>query len=722
MEPPTPGSTAQGEAPPSPERRPLLALRGADGDAPLLSTKAGGEIERWIASGGIPLWVRGATGSGRSTICGAAIRAVLAAAETPFLGAFRFEANPGTRLEEVLSEFGQFLQQLGIGELEAVLDQRTSLAAKVSILIEVLRRHPVIFWIDDFENVTAAGGADPGLPVRFFARGWPALEGSAGRLLLVTEGEGPDGLHAGDTSARLCELGPENSIRLEELAARLEEALPLGDGIAPRLDGGAAGPLEVRLRHLALAALDPAARPAAAIRLRDARLPGLAILIRDFLSDEGRKVLDGASTFRAPLGRGSLRSLSSLDEGAMERAVEELSRFGLASRAAEDDGWSFHIHPAVAAATEERLRREDPEGWKEIQKRIGLHLFEVGNRTGGIWALLRSRERLFACGLHTEAYEVQKTFLEEILRRGLNELARLLLVESAATNRGGPRAVALGNLAIIHKNEGNLDEAVRLYEQVREEFEKLQDLPNIARVYHQIGNTHYLRGDLDLAIENYGKSLEISLELNERSVSAATKIQIANVQYIRGQHVEALESYRETLSLADEIGDRAIATAIHLQIGQLLISMKRLTEAEEELLEARRDAEGQGDRRNQIKVDQLLGIVAAERRDHDQAVAYLESAAELAGSIGDPLEMAACFLRIGIFEADHLQFTRAVASLFRAMDLLDAAPSQTLAGASGDRQSYRTAAEERLREIALQVGPEVYGRILKNLGRDDRIP
>src|SRR5262249_42482016 len=194
--------------------------------------------------------------------------------------------------------------------------------------------------------------------------------------------------------------------------------------------------------------------------------------------------------------------------------------------------------------------------------------------SGDLSYLLRARERLFTSGYHGESYEVQKVFLEELLRRGFYELTRKLLEESAATTSGAPRAVSLGNLAIIHKNDGNFDQAVRLYEQVRKEFEQVGDRANTARVYHQLGNTHYLRGDHEKAIASYQKSLAISLEINEPAVAAATRIQIANVQYVQGSHQEALESYRETLALAEEIQDRNLTAAIHLQIGQLLIGTR----------------------------------------------------------------------------------------------------------------------------------------------------
>ncbi len=708
-------------SPAGPRDKPLVALGGAGSGLDVLPSRAGDEVERWLLSGGGVLWIQGPEGWGRTTLAGAAIRRALAARPSLLAGALRIGGTPGTRFEEALSEVNGFFRQLGIGELDAVLDQRTSLTSKISILLETLRRHPILLWFDDFEELSASGGAEASSPLRFFAHGWSDLARGKGRILLTTRQSGPDGLLPEEAGAGVLRVDAGSAIRPEDQRDLLRRTFPLGTGDDEWVEG--ATPLEAHLRRAALAAAEPSSVKETAERLRGASLAELVAEVRGLLDPAARRALDAAAAFRSPLGRGALRALAPPPEGRTEDEVASvLFHRGLSAKA-EEEGWAIRLHPAVAAAVEADLREKDAAAWKLLQKQVAVHLLDIGNRTGSIWHLLHSRERLFSSDLHKEAYEVQKSFLEELLRRGLNELARILLLESARTTQGAPRAVSLGNLAIIHKNEGDLDEAVRLYDQVRQEFEGLGDLPNIARVYHQLGNTHYLRGDLDLALLNYKKSLDISLEIEERAVSVATRIQIANVQYLRGQQEEALASYRETLTLAEEIQDRAIATAIHLQLGQLLFSLRRMSEAEEELQIAEREAEQQGDRRNLVKVDQLLGLVAAERRDYDQAVSHLERAAETASTLGDPAEIASCVLRIGMIEAERLAFGKAVASIFRAMDLLDAARARAMfAGAPGDLATYRKMLEERLDEVAVEVGPEAFARILKGLGRERPAP
>ncbi len=653
------------------------------------------------------------------------MRGVLSRQPSLLRGALRVEAAPGTRLEEVLFDINSFLRQLGIDLLDGVLDQRAALPAKLAILMEVLRRHAILLWFDDFECISASGGSDASRCMRFFLREAAGLSGGRGKLLLVSDGTGPDGIRPEEAGLPLLTLDRTTGIDREAFLTGLGQEFPLSGRISDELPASREDPtpLAMRIRHAALAAADPHRREEIAARTLGGGIPALLGEVRKHLPEAALRAIEAAAALRVPMGRGALRALVPLPEGESEEGIAEaLRRWGLLEPS-EGDSWALRLHPEVRAAVEWNASLAAKDGWRLLLKKAGLHFLETGNRTGDLCFLLRARNRLFEGGHHEEAYEVQKGFLEELLRRGLYELTRKLLENAADTTRGAPRAVSLGNLAIIHKNEGELDEAVRIYEQVRQEFEAVGDLPNVARVFHQLGNTHYLRGDHERALESYRQSLDISQEIDERTVAVATRIQIANVQFVRGEHGEALDGYRGTLRLAEEIDDRVMIAALRIQIGQILISMKRFADAEEELHAARREVEATGDRRSLIKVEQLLGIAIGERRDSDAALAHLEKAVEIARSLGDPLEMSACYMRIGLLEMARVQFAGAMEAYIRALDHLDATRKQAQPGGDpAELDSYRDLVLKKIAEVARVVGPEPFARITQGLGRPMPFP
>src|SRR5262245_6988180 len=110
-----------------------LAVLGGVALGELLPSRAADAVYDWVASGEGVLWLRGPAGSGRTTAAGAAIRKILAERPQHLRGAFRLESVQGMRFEEVLFDLNQFLRQLGIYELDTVLNQRTSLSSKIAI-------------------------------------------------------------------------------------------------------------------------------------------------------------------------------------------------------------------------------------------------------------------------------------------------------------------------------------------------------------------------------------------------------------------------------------------------------------------------------------------------------------------------------------------------------------------------------------------------------------
>ena len=690
---PPSGSPTSGNVPP------IDALSGAGAGAGVVEPPIAAPLTAWIDRGPGVLWLRGPEGSGRTTAAGLAIRRALAAPNRTLLGALRVPASGGLRVEEALHEIDQFLRQLGIHDIGTVIDQRTALASKLSILTRVIREHAVLVWLDDFEGLDASSGSVPARALQSFAQGWGDLGAARGRLLITTAGGGPEGLHPGALGVPVLDLEPEQraDIRIEAeratsrsthtpLVVRIERGLAaLGKGTGGDVDLLGVG--------------------ASSVRLWEA------------IGSNERRVVELCAASRGPLGRGALRAITPLSEEEEERAVETLDSLGILESSGAE-AFPLRLHPTVRHAVKLHLKATEPDRLRELDRKIALHHVEAAMRVGDLRFYLLANLHLNAGGYHDDAYQVLKAFLEDLLRRGFYELARKLLEEAAENTKGQSRVVALGNLAIIHKNAGNLDEAVRLYEQVRADFEASGDQANLARVHHQLGNTHYLRGDLDQALSSYRESLDISREIGEEGVAVATRIQVANIAYVRGEREEALVDYREALTQAQKLGDKAMVTAVRLQIAQLLLNLKRLREAEEELEDGRRDAEASGDGRSRIKACQLAAVVASEQREYERALGALEESYAIAVALGDPMEMAACRLSIGNIEGQRLHFTPAARAYFSALDLLD--PEQDLVKASAsvsEIQIYRNAIKEKLRELAERVGTEVYARILKTLGR-----
>jgi tetratricopeptide (TPR) repeat protein len=314
--------------------------------------------------------------------------------------------------------------------------------------------------------------------------------------------------------------------------------------------------------------------------------------------------------------------------------------------------------------------------------------------------------------LHSEACEIQKLFLEELLRRGYVELARSVLEKTALVATGTPRAVALGNLSIIYKNAGELDRALATYEEARAAIEESGDMPNLARVLHQIGNTHYAREDYGSALTSYRRSLEISTELGDRIVATATRIQVGNTHYQCGEMEDALGEYLSAADASRGLGAHHLLAPVALQIGQIHLRERRYLQAEASLEEAEQAAIAAGDLRTRLKVLQSQGVLARERREYDAARERLVEAIELADALGDPAEAALALVILGDLERMRLQPAEAMQCYDEARGRLDGVRART-ASTPAEVRRIEGEIEAQVRSLEESLGAEAFERVCR---------
>jgi tetratricopeptide (TPR) repeat protein len=82
-------------------------------------------------------------------------------------------------------------------------------------------------------------------------------------------------------------------------------------------------------------------------------------------------------------------------------------------------------------------------------------------------------------------------------------------------------------MANVYVTRGDLDGAMRLYQQSLETFERLGDLRGKSATLHEMANVLVTRGDLDGAMRLYQQSLEIKERLGDLKGKSATLHEMA---------------------------------------------------------------------------------------------------------------------------------------------------------------------------------------------------
>jgi CHAT domain-containing protein/Tfp pilus assembly protein PilF len=131
------------------------------------------------------------------------------------------------------------------------------------------------------------------------------------------------------------------------------------------------------------------------------------------------------------------------------------------------------------------------------------------------------------------------------------------------------RANALNSTALIERTRGNLDTALHTFRQAAALFDQLGDPEPIAGVRLNLGGVYRDLGDFATALENYDKALAVAEKANVDRVTAFALNNIGSLTYERGDNERAVAALQRSLAIKERIGDRASIASTYLNLGEI---------------------------------------------------------------------------------------------------------------------------------------------------------
>ena len=142
-----------------------------------------------------------------------------------------------------------------------------------------------------------------------------------------------------------------------------------------------------------------------------------------------------------------------------------------------------------------------------------------------------------------------------------------LLDESINTTSGDTKTNAEYTLATIYYRLGDLNTALEIYNDIKYKYEERGDnrgIKWVAVVLHAIGMIHQQQGNYEEAVKLYNQSLKIAEELGNKSGIAITLHQLGMIHQEQGNYEEAVKKYNQSLKMKEELGDKSgIASTLH---------------------------------------------------------------------------------------------------------------------------------------------------------------
>jgi tetratricopeptide (TPR) repeat protein len=321
--------------------------------------------------------------------------------------------------------------------------------------------------------------------------------------------------------------------------------------------------------------------------------------------------------------------------------------------------------------------------------------------------------------LLSRVYHQRATLLET---RGDLDGAMRLYEQSLASDEslGDVRGTSatLHQMAGVLVTRGDLDGAMRLYEQSLAIQERLGDVRGTSATLHQMAGVLVTRGDLDGAMRLYEQSLAIQERLGDVRGKSATLHQMAGVLVTRGDLDGAMRLYEQSLAIKERLGDvRGTSATLH-QMAGVLVTRGDLDGAMRLYEQSLASDESLGDvRGTSATLHQMAGVLVTRgdldgaMRLYEQSLASDESLGDVRGTSATLHQMAGVLVTRGDLDGAMRLYEQSLAIKERLGDVRGKSATLVMMAqiqfARGDHETALRNARESLRLLqAMGAAPD----------------
>jgi putative nucleotidyltransferase with HDIG domain len=189
---------------------------------------------------------------------------------------------------------------------------------------------------------------------------------------------------------------------------------------------------------------------------------------------------------------------------------------------------------------------------------------------------------------------------------------------------------ALNVRAVVHWQQGDLDEAERLYLSAQQCAERGSDRRLVAMVAQNRGIIATVRGEFSRALMHYRASLEAYRLLGQVTQLCGVLNNIGMVHTDLGQWSDAESAFQEAIDASERAGDLVTRVLIDVNVAELAIAREDFTRARAVCAASLRRARSIGDDGAEAELLKHLGVVARETGRPDVAERHFNRAELLA--------------------------------------------------------------------------------------------
>lgn len=229
-------------------------------------------------------------------------------------------------------------------------------------------------------------------------------------------------------------------------------------------------------------------------------------------------------------------------------------------------------------------------------------------------------------------------------------------------------------LGVIKKYQGDLRQALTLYETSRAHFVKAGDKEGEANILNNIGVVHKNLGNLDSALAYYDMAVDLFESIGLEEGVAKTYMNIGVVMKHKAAYDQAVEYYLKSLNIYEQRGNSTSLAKCYNNLGVLYRVQKFLNKALEMYRKSLAIAQQAGSAQEEALTLAHMGAVYCQMDSSELGLEYFEQAKKIFTRLGNKNGIASIAMNEGVelMEKDRLDEAlknfRLAESMYEDMD------------------------------------------------------
>lgn len=582
-----------------------------------------------------------------------------------FEGTLGIKCTSSIRPEDILNKFNSFFLMRGRSELNYIMNQQVPLNAKTSLLVTILNQIRFLVIFDNFEDCLNENRNDIENPeLKSFVQTLLINTTRNTKFLITTrydfdplEGRLSEGIeHISLSELQFPQTNwlMNNYKELADLDISKKKQIYDVIGGHPWTIGQFAVLASNQGVNDLLLDLQPLKKELIEFTLLDKSYSKL--------DPEAKKLLLSASIYEEAVPIEALSWIVGDEKDqnpSVEGPLQNLLQWGLISKEQKLDQTVYMEHAIVKEISLKKLEEERFDKKKSFT-RAARYYENLVPQTKSIWDYLKARDYYFQAEDWKSASKIVEDIVDSLIRGGNIELAMDLLNESIHTTSGATKINSEYTLATIFHRLGDLNTALKMYNDIKYKYEETGNNKGTAGVLHEIGMIYQEQGNYDEAVKKYNQSLKIFDEMGDKKGIAQTLQDLGNIHYLQGNYDEAVKKYNHSLGIKEETGDKSgIAGTLH-QLGIIHQNQGNYEEAVKKYDESLRIIKEIGGKSGIATTLHNLGMINQEQGNYEEAIKKYNQALKIGEELGSKSRIASTLHQLGVIYQEQGNYKEAL--------------------------------------------------------------